>query len=87
MSETLFKNAGGGTSFPIDGGTASNTQRITIPKNTTTNLNALTRKQATIVYDTTLNAVKYDDGSQLVMLLTTNSAPDPSLKVYLYNRF
>lgn len=47
------------------GGTASNTSRITVPKDTTANLAALTRKQATIVYDTDLNKLKYDDGATL----------------------
>lgn len=56
------------TAKDIDGGTASNTSRITIPKETTSNLNALTRKQGTILYDTTANAVKYDDGSALFTL-------------------
>lgn len=53
------------TAKDIDGGTASDTSRITIPKNTTSNLNALTRKEATIVYDTDTNTLKYDDGSTL----------------------
>lgn len=51
------------TNKDIDGGTASNALRQTLPKNTTTNLAALTRKQATIAYDTTLNQVVIDDGS------------------------
>lgn len=53
------------TNKDIDGGTASNTSRITLPKADTTTLNALTRKQGTLVYDTTTNSVKYDDGSAL----------------------
>lgn len=53
------------TGKDIDGGTASNTNRITLPKDTTANLNGLTRKQGTIVFDTTTNAPKYDDGSAL----------------------
>jgi hypothetical protein len=53
------------TNKDIDGGTASNSLRITVPKNTTTNLNALTRKQATLVYDTDLNKLLVDDGSAL----------------------
>lgn len=48
-----------------DGGTASNTNRFTIPKDTLTNLTALTRKQATVVFDTTSNKPYYDDGSLL----------------------
>lgn len=54
------------TNKDIDGGTASNTNRLTIPKESTSNLSGLTRKQATIVYDTTLNKPYYDNGSALV---------------------
>lgn len=54
------------TNKDIDGGTASNTNRITVPKDTTTNINALTRKAGTIVYDTTTSTFKGDDGSALV---------------------
>lgn len=53
------------TGKDIDGGTASDTSRITLPKNTTANLNGLTRKEATLVYDTTTATVKYDDGVNL----------------------
>lgn len=49
----------------IDGGTASNSTRITVPANTTTNLNALTRKAGTVVWDTTTTQLKYDNGSAL----------------------
>lgn len=56
------------TNKDIDGTTASNTIRISLPKNTTSNLNALTRKEGTIVYDTDLDVVKYDNGSNLVEL-------------------
>ena len=56
----------------IDGGTASNTVRITIPKQTLTNLTALARKQATIVYDTTSNAVFFDNGTSLVQLVSAS---------------
>lgn len=58
----------------IDGGTASNTTRITLPKNTTTNLNALTRKQGTLVYDSTLDLVKYDTGATLVAVTPASTA-------------
>lgn len=53
------------TNKDIDGGTASNTTRITIPKDTTTNIDALTRKEGTILYDTTVKKLKYDDGTNL----------------------
>ncbi|RTL05229.1 hypothetical protein EKK58_08760 [Candidatus Dependentiae bacterium] len=49
----------------IDGGTASNTNRITLPKNTTSNLNALTRKEGTIVFDTDTGQANIDDGVSL----------------------
>lgn len=62
------------TAKDYDGGTASNTSRFTIPKNTTTNLTALTRKQATFVFDTTLNAPFYDDGTALQPLTTGGAA-------------
>lgn len=53
------------TNKDIDGGTASNSNRITIPKADTSTLSALTRKQATLVYDTSLNKVYGDNGSAL----------------------
>lgn len=53
------------TNKDIDGGTASNTSRITIPKDTYANLLALTRKEGTIVYATDTDKVYYDDGSTL----------------------
>jgi hypothetical protein len=54
------------TNKDIDGGTASNTSRSTLPKASRVALNALTRKQGTLVYDTTNNYPLYDDGSLLV---------------------
>jgi len=48
-----------------DGGAASNTARLTIPKNDTATLTGLTRKEATIIYDTTEKKLKLDDGSVL----------------------
>jgi len=54
------------TNKDIDGGTASDTSRITLPKASTGTLSGLTRKQGTLVYDTTLNKVFYDTGSALV---------------------
>jgi hypothetical protein len=56
------------TNKDVDGGTAANTRRITLPKDTTTNINSLTRKQGTLVYDTTTNEVKYDNGTTLTAL-------------------
>ncbi len=56
------------TNKDIDGGTASNTNRITLPKDTLTNLIALTRKQGTLVHDTTGNKPYYDNGTSLVAI-------------------
>lgn len=56
------------TNKDIDGGTASNTNRITLPKDTLTNLNALTRKAGTVVYDTTNSLVKFDNGTSLIAM-------------------
>lgn len=51
------------TNADIDFGTASNTQRIVLPKDTTTNLDLLTDTQALLAYDTTLNNVVFNTGS------------------------
>lgn len=51
------------TNKDFDGGTASNSLRITVPKNTTANLAALTRKEGTIAYDTDLDLLVVDDGT------------------------
>lgn len=53
------------TNKDIDGGTASNSNRITTPKASTATLTGLTRKQGTIVYDTTINKPYYDNGTSL----------------------
>ncbi len=53
------------TNKDIDGGTASNTSRLTLPKNTKANLDALTRKEATLVYGTDTDKVYFDDGTNL----------------------
>jgi len=54
------------TNKDIDGGAASNSLRMTLPSNTTSNLDALTRKAGTLVYDTDLKKPKYDDGTSLL---------------------
>lgn len=54
------------TNKDIDGGTAANNRRITVPKDTKSNLDALTRKEGTIVYATDEDKLYVDDGSQLV---------------------
>lgn len=62
------------TAKDYQGGTASDTSRVTLPKNTAANLTGLTRKQATLVYDTTNNVVKYDDGTNLNTISTNATA-------------
>ena len=62
------------TNKDIDGGTAANTRRITLPKDTAANIAALTRKQGTLLYDTTNNVVKYDDGASLNTLASSSTA-------------
>lgn len=56
------------TNKDIDGGTASNTSRITLPKGTKAALDALTRKQATVVYGTDTSTVYVDNGTSLVAI-------------------
>ena len=51
------------TNKDIDGGTASNTNRITLPKDTSTNLDLLTDKEGTIAWDTTLGSLVGNDGT------------------------
>lgn len=53
------------TNKDIDGGTAANNRRITVPKNTKTNLDGLTRKEGTVVYGTDTKQLYVDDGSGL----------------------
>jgi len=53
------------TAKDYDGGTASNTSRITIPQDTKANLDLLTRKEGTIVYGTDDDTVYIDDGTAL----------------------
>ncbi|WP_374028330.1 hypothetical protein ACES2J_08335 [Bdellovibrio bacteriovorus] len=56
------------TNKDIDGGTATNASRLTIPKAAKSTLDALTRKQGTILYDTTSNKPYYDDGANLKVI-------------------
>jgi hypothetical protein len=53
------------TNKDIDGGTASNTSRLTVPKDTLANLLTLTRKEGTILYATDTDKFYRDDGSNL----------------------
>jgi len=73
------------TNKDFDGGTASNTDRITLPKNTKTNLDSLTRKEGTLVYATDDAKVYFDNGSSLVEVGTgtaTTSFSDASFEIY-----
>lgn len=54
------------TNKDIDGGTASNTSRITLPKASKSTLDGLTRKQATIVFASDQNKAYVDNGSALI---------------------
>lgn len=54
------------TNKDIDGGTASNTNRITVPKGTYAALLALTRKEGTVVYATDVKKFYYDNGTTLL---------------------
>ena len=53
------------TNKDIDGGTASSSNRITLPKGTKTALDALGRKEATLVYATDTKTVYVDDATTL----------------------
>ena len=51
------------TNKDYDGGTASNTSRTTLGRDTTVNLDLLTDKEGTIAYDNTLDAPVFNNGS------------------------
>jgi hypothetical protein len=53
------------TNKDIDGGTASNSRRITVPKAGSSTLAGLTRKQGTVLYDTDLLKLLVDNGTSL----------------------
>lgn len=61
------------TNKDIDGGTANNTSRIALPKDTTANLDLLTDKEALIAYDTTLGEPVYNNGSGWEQITGTGS--------------
>lgn len=56
------------TNKDFNGGTASNTSRITVPKDVKSNLDGLTRKEATLVYATDRQKLFVDNGSSLVLV-------------------
>ena len=53
------------TAKDIDGGTASNTSRFTVPKGTASDLHALARKEATVLENTESKQLMLDDGTKL----------------------
>ncbi len=59
MQGNAIKNA------DVQGGTASNTSRITVPKAATATLDGLTRKEGTVVFDSTTKKLKVDNGTTL----------------------
>ncbi len=62
------------TNKDIDGGTASNSLRITLPKDTLANLNALNRKEGTLVYASDTNALYADNGATLDLISSSTSS-------------
>lgn len=56
----------------VDGGTASNTSRVTIPKDTLTNLTALTRKEGNLFYATDQVKMYFDTGAALVAMASAS---------------
>ena len=69
------------TAKDIDGGTASNTSRVTIPSDTKTNLDGLTRKKSTILYASDEDTLYTDDGTTLTALATTGGSENLSTLV------
>lgn len=70
LNGTILTEAGSQvvTNKDIDGGTASNTSRLTIPKATKATLDALTRKEATLVYASDTDTLYADNGSTLLAI-------------------
>jgi hypothetical protein len=64
---TLVTEAGAHvlTNKDYDGGTASNTRRLTVPKNTLSALQGLTRKEATLLFASDIGKLYVDDGTNL----------------------
>lgn len=56
------------TAKDYDGGTASNTSRLTVPKAAKATLDALTRKEATLLYASDEDKLYVDDGSVLTQV-------------------
>jgi hypothetical protein len=73
------------TNKDIDGGTASNTSRITVPKAAKTTLDGLTRKQGALVYASDTDKVYYDTGAQLKEVGSGSGAGANNLVEYISN--
>lgn len=58
----------------IDGGTASNTSRITIPKDTQANIDLLTDKEGTLWYASDTDKLFFNDGTDNVELSTSSGS-------------
>jgi hypothetical protein len=71
------------TDKDIDGGTASDTSRITLPKAAKSALDALSRKEATLVYASDEDKVYVDDGSNLIPV--GSDAAGSGEKTYIEN--
>lgn len=52
----------------LDGGSATDTNKWVVPKNTNTNLTALTREEGAVYYDTTNSELVVDDGASLTTI-------------------
>lgn len=68
------------TNKDIDGGTASDTSRLTLPKETKVNLDSLTRKQATIAYTSDEDKAYLDNGVSIDAVVTEAKAQNISNK-------
>lgn len=68
------------TNKDYDGGSASNTSRLTLPKGTKAALDALSRKQGTLLYATDEDKVYYDNGT---VLQAVGSGASTLQQVYL----
>lgn len=62
------------TNKDIDGGTASNTIRVTLPKGSFATISALTRKEGTVLYGTDTKKFYYDNGTTLIDPSTSSAS-------------
>lgn len=67
------------TNKDIDGGTASDTSRVTLGKASSATLAGLTKKEATLAYDTTAGIPVFANGTNWVALATAAASQDSSL--------